>query len=1119
MGFQAFERQNIEIGVGGDVHVDVVLMPGAQTQVVTVTEEVPTITTTHAQLEGIISGTALGDLPFSGHNYVQLLALLPTFQLRPGAGAGPTAISSNGLPGDFNVYVLDGVANQRPYLTTSGVNAGYSAGGPEQAVMMPTDAIQEFNVVANTKAEFGWRPGAQLNIGIKSGTNSIHGSAFALGRSTGLMAQNPFFTTKSETAFENFGGIFGGAVKKDKLFYLFGYEGQRYTVGNPKTSNVPTTASGLGTSNSLPDAINDLLAHGYCNPATAGCTRPVSQLSLNLAGCVLTPSVQCTADKGLFSNNTQSTTFPVNFPTFGGNNNGVARADYHPNERHSFNGWFWDGRGEAVAPVSSVTQAYWSSPLLVHSRIARLWWTWLPNSTWVNDLRFGWDYSHSYNSGAYDCDPSSGAPNYASLGFVSGGTACGFPGVTITGLTGNVLAGAGGLDQHGTTSRWVDTVSYSHGNHIFKFGGEFVRFHLHIDSNTAGGKGTLAFSTSTPSLNAFGANSLCPPPTCLAGTPTALENFMAGTVNSGTIQTGVSPREFTNHAFAFFAQDDWRIFPRLTLNLGLRYEYTLAINEVNGQIGNINLASPSGICQQEASGCTLYKLVPSDISPRLGLAWDVTGKGKTVLRTSFNIIYEQPWVQHFINSNATLQNMPTGLTFKNGSTVVTTPGGTINLASFGINPPASPIPWSVNTPVFANYTSAAGSCTNSVPCSIGGVSARLAYPMVLNWNFGIQHAITNNLTLEADYVGNHGQHLFGTTDINRPSPGSSSKTEEQARRPYTLNGQFPWFAGMTVFGMRANWSNYNALQVQARQRASHNLTFLATFTWAQALASADARDNSNPLSEYGTTTSDIRRRFTFGPSYLIPGRKGFAQMLEGWQITSTVSVYSKRPINATEATSTDLSGTGQAGGRWTLTGDPADFQLGGRTTVPCFGLVGSTFGKDAACTPVAVGTVPSGVTDPKAVAAAKIVNMPQACIDGANSIIPNAAMVAAGNANAYGVQSLANMGCYMMGNAVIVPPAQGTFGTMGLFQLRGRGFSEWDMSIIKTWRLTEKVSTQFRTEIYNVTNSVKFGDPSATLTSPSTFGQSQATPDVNANSPIVGTGGPRKFQLGLKVLF
>ena len=383
-GFQAFDRQNIQIGVGADVHVDVTLQPGAQTQVVTVTEEAPAITTTNAQLEGTITGSALSDLPFAGHNYVQLLGLLPTLQLKPGSGAGPGQNNSNGLRGEYNVYVLDGVADQMAYYTTSAINGGYSAGGPEQAVLLPTDAIQEFNVVENSKAEFGWRPGAQLNVGLKSGANSTHGSAFALGRSTALMAQNAFFSTKPPVAFEDFGGSFGGAIKKDKLFYLLGYEGQRYNIGNPRNSNVPTTLPGVtftaGTS--LPDAINDLLKNGVAP----------SPLSLALAGCVTAPAVTCTANAGLFANNTTSTSFPVDFLTSGGTDNGSIKVDYHLNDHHNFSGEFFDGDGIAVAPVSNVNQPYWTSPLEVHTKVARAWWTWVPNSAWVNDARFGWDY-------------------------------------------------------------------------------------------------------------------------------------------------------------------------------------------------------------------------------------------------------------------------------------------------------------------------------------------------------------------------------------------------------------------------------------------------------------------------------------------------------------------------------------------------------------------------------------------------------------------------------------------------------------------------------------------------------------------------------------------------------
>jgi hypothetical protein len=137
-GFKAFDRQDIDLGVGADVHVDVTLQPGEQNQTITVTGEAPAITTTNAQLEGTINANALSDLPFSGHNYVQLLGLLPTLQLRPGSGAGPTQNNSNGLRGEYNVYVLDGVADQMTYYTTSAINGGYPAGGPEQAVLLPT---------------------------------------------------------------------------------------------------------------------------------------------------------------------------------------------------------------------------------------------------------------------------------------------------------------------------------------------------------------------------------------------------------------------------------------------------------------------------------------------------------------------------------------------------------------------------------------------------------------------------------------------------------------------------------------------------------------------------------------------------------------------------------------------------------------------------------------------------------------------------------------------------------------------------------------------------------------------------------------------------------------------
>src|SRR6185295_6352708 len=183
------------------------------------------------------------------------------------------------------------------------------------------------------------------------------------------------------------------------------------------------------------------------------------------------------------------------------------------------------------------------------------------------------------------------------------------------------------------------------------------------------------------------------------------------------------------------------------------------------------------------------------------------------------------------------------------------------------------------------------------------------------------------------------------------------------------------------------------------------------------------------------------------------------------------------------------SGTGDTV-RWTLVGDPGDFQFGKYAPIPCF-VSASAPASSAFAAKVNGKNICT-------------VGLPQACIDAANG----EASGPAGVTNNTGSAQLNRLGCYMMGNAVMVPPAQGTYGRMAPFALKGKGFSEWDMSIIKSWNIKEKFTAQFRTEVYNVTNSVKFADPAATLTTPATLGQSSATTDVGRNSSIVGTGGP-----------
>jgi hypothetical protein len=525
--------------------------------------------------------------------------------------------------------------------------------------------------------------------------------------------------------------------------------------------------------------------------------------------------------------------------------------------------------------------------------------------------------------------------------------------------------------------------------------------------------------------------------------------------SSEQLQLGNLRRTITYNQYAFYGQDDWRLTPKMTLNLGLRYEYQTAIGENNNLLGNFSPTSPTGLVQ--TNGSALYNTDPYAIGPRIGFAWDLTGKGTTVLRAGFDIMYYQYVSQNFAPLSGTqpgLQNDPTAFNFvgTNGA-VTTTPGGTINLGLLSINNPRK---ITSGTPVFGAITGACGPGTGTLPspCKVAGVTSNLLTPMFYMWNLGIQHAITSSLTLDVSYVGNHGEHEFDFIDVNQPAPGAAGAAAEQLRRPYY--GQFPWLSN--VYQTNSfQISNYDAMQATLTQRISHGLNFTAGYTWAHALndnvgdVQATVPQNSlNPGAEYGNDIQDVRNRFTLQGNYMLPGMKSPGQVLEGWQISSAVQIWSALPYSPVDATD-DISGTGEGQDRWDLVGNAGNFNgYGGIANIPCYGIAGSTFGSAKGCTSE---PVPAGATTPTAM----VVNMPAACVSAATGV-PTGPNASTGTAN------LAKYGCYVSGNgaAVIVPPAQGTFGTLSRFQFRGQGFSEWDMSVMKNWLLKERFNLQFR---------------------------------------------------------
>jgi hypothetical protein len=237
--------------------------PGEQTQTVTITEAIPLVDTASATLGGALSNTGINDLPLNGRNYQNLLALRPGVMLQPGGSLWTQ--STNNVRPDETVWLVDGILNSNFFDNRSIANMGSPF--TDMATILPVDAIQEFNVEENPKAEYGWKPGAVVNVGVKSGTNAFHGSTYAFGRDQDWDARN-FFNPAPHpilpTQLEQFGGVVGGPIKKDKIFFFGGYEGMRSLVGNAFPVAIPETApqSVPDPINSMADAITGLQAHG-----------------------------------------------------------------------------------------------------------------------------------------------------------------------------------------------------------------------------------------------------------------------------------------------------------------------------------------------------------------------------------------------------------------------------------------------------------------------------------------------------------------------------------------------------------------------------------------------------------------------------------------------------------------------------------------------------------------------------------------------------------------------------------------------------------------------------------------------------------------------------------------
>jgi hypothetical protein len=1127
-GFKTSEQPSVSVEVASDVRADFTLQPGEVSETVVVQEEVPLVNTTSATLGGTLSNQEINDLPLSGRNYENLLQLRPGVMRYPGGGFSTT--SSNGLRAEDNAYFIEGLFNSEPYSGQAIVNGAGIAG--DSATILPIDAIQEFNVQQNPPAEYGWKPGAVVNVALKSGTNTVHGTAFGFGRDGDVFDARNYFNAapaaKLQRTLEQFGGSLGGPIVKDKAFFFGAYEGQRYNVGNsyggvtsPSMMHMaPNGTCSFGFAgdcqNSILDAIADLL-----QPAAVSAGAIVSPASLLVSGCALSGGAVTCSGNGFPANNqtdigtSLTSGAAITIPNGFNNNvrvdNGVGKIDVRLSDRHSVSGTYFFGDNTGTVEDFPELQQRWLSDIHTRAQVAGGSWIWTPSTRWVNEARVG--YNRLYQP-TIPADINTPASTYGLDTGVSGPYTGGLPRIGFGGYF-TTLGGFKWPKFQGPDSitQFVDHISYVAGRHALKFGGE-----LHYDHVT-----NAAYGNARGSINFLGG--------VVSGNPapagsSPLEDFFGGAPLKSTVEVGNPTLQLHNWAYAGFFQDDWRIRRNVTLNFGIRYEYSSVPAEAQNRLGNFD---PNlGMVQVGHQIGSLYSPDHTNFGPRAGFAWDILGNGRTVLRGGGGLLYETVNWQSYIAFNNAFGpgSVPTGAPIDAAGD---TSGGTITTGNVTVKNIANyPLTWdAANGPLYGGSTV---NCFKS-PCPIMTVDHNLTTPYVATWTLNLQHAFTANLSMEAAYVGNHGSNLVGIRDINQPPVGSGWGTGptgeltlclasapaynncvvdnnggEQTNQPFF--SRFPYLSNIFQMG-NVYRSNYNGLQVTLNARNYHGLSMVAGYTYSHALDDVAAnwdfgygaglpQNAHNVAAEYANSDFDIRHRLTLSFTYEIPGRSGYGQMIEGWEINSITTIQSPQYWGPMDE-GTDAAGIGplpvsppaNTPIRWSFyragtasRGNPSDFKSGKGVQIPEY----------------------------------KAGNLPSSCTA--------SALAEDGGTPGPETAALNLFGCYAAGNSVMMAPPLGQFGNMSRNMFPDTGFENFDFSLAKNFHFGERYRLQFRGEFFNILNHPNFANPYGGqngfgLNDPSaaSFGCGCATPDIAAANPAVGSGGPRSIQLAAKFVF
>ena len=849
-GLQEYRQGGVTVSAGEETIVNLQLAkPTEAIERVEVIEAAPIVETTNNTLSQVVDRKLVQELPLNGRDFGKLVALTPGVTVEGSGVAGSEKgfgqFNINGNRDRSNNYMLDGTDNNDPFFNNSALNQVGISGAP--ATLLPLDAIQEFNLQSQFGAEYGRNSGSAVNIVTRSGGNAFHGSLFEYNRNSYFDARNYFNPSpdpQSHFNNNNFGGSLGGPIVREKTFFFLAYEGQREVVGSDFTFLVPRTGTSV---NDIQAAEQDALAQTYM-PLTNG-INPALLKILNYFPANPTSS-----------NSISGTDMDTN-----NGDNFIVKLDQKLGSNSTLTGRYAFGQSNQVYPLGSLggygsgsrlSSFEQASPTRVQVLSASLLTTFSP--TRLNELRFGYSRFRTSFSSVDQLDPTT-----LGNGFDFGNGKVGLPEIDFNGDLEN-LGTSGYSVPRGRVSetfQTLDNYTLVNGRQTLKFGGEYHRYDVQSFNDNLERGILQVYTTIDDGTGNYVA--LDPNPVV-----NELANFFIGNI-SGLALTGNTSRFTFNNNISFFAQDEIRVRPNLTLNLGLRWEYFGPLGERHNELSNFD-ASGNLVQLGTPTLPLLYHRDLNNFGPRVGLVW--SPRRNTTVRAAYGMYYD------YIPQDILIAN------YTNSAGVATNPSSATNGS---ISVPVNGLDFNGN--VWNGSATGTIYTPTAYSQSIFVTEQNFRTPYVQSWNLNIQRQFNEAVAFEIGYVGTKGTRLTRLYDANQ-------------------DGNNADYYQIAVLATTAN-STYNALQTTLRLNNWHHFSGFSTYTLSKSLdgasdgidfngATAAFPQNSDDLpAEKGPSTFDTRHRWTSVLNYQLPAFAALPKLLaDGWQMNTIVTVQSGRPI-------------------------------------------------------------------------------------------------------------------------------------------------------------------------------------------------------------------------------